>query len=521
MRAERLDTVLEKLIGPLLGEAMAGSFGTDEDPLLAPWVRRIGDEIAAFSPRDDLKPRFSILASDVANAVALPGGQIFVTRGLLDSVTSDDELAGVLAHEIGHVARRHALKHLGENGAVLALLSLVKSRDVRVAGTVLNVLRGLARSRTLEAQADEIGLGLAAAAGYDPRGLVRFLESIAGGKTGKIEEYFLTHPTPEKRLQACRRSPLIQRLTRDDREALAAGLTRRGRLAGAAAVRAGRDPLALGASPLGPALTGSLARDRESVVQQASASLTQLTGVWKAQKISGTLQQLLFLNNQPGDLRWLILAARAYSVQSRLLDAYARSVRTLRLAPGVGEALLRAGIGPEEADEALRRAGQVHEPLGRASRATLGVLGDLNLRLWRLSSREQWLRFGALEGLLRYAESELSRVDERSGQGWRLLSRARLRHYQLRLDRLIAAGGAFTTERLGTEPLTSGAGAIRRALALETDRREAELEAQRGPGDWIEAVEKWGVPENVATVLRLAVLDRERETQFDYSGSLR
>jgi len=74
--AERLDTALEKLLGPLLSEAMAGSYGTDEDPLLAPWIRRIGGEVAAFAPRDDLKPRFTLLASSVTNALALPGGSV-------------------------------------------------------------------------------------------------------------------------------------------------------------------------------------------------------------------------------------------------------------------------------------------------------------------------------------------------------------------------------------------------------------------------------------------------------------
>ncbi|MGC4047938.1 MAG: M48 family metalloprotease [Armatimonas sp.] len=234
-------------------------------------------------PRDDLKPRFSLLASDVTNAMALPGGQVFVTRGLLDSVTSDDELAGVMAHEVGHVARRHALKHIGENGVAIALLSLVGRRDIRMLGLVMNILRGLARSRELESQADEVGLGLAAAAGYDPRGLVRFLESINGGKTSKLEAYFLTHPLPEKRIEACRRSPLVARVTLEDREAQAASFERRGLYTSAAAVRAGQNPLAL-PGITGPPLSALFARDREGIGQQSAAALKQLGGAWKVQR---------------------------------------------------------------------------------------------------------------------------------------------------------------------------------------------------------------------------------------------
>lgn len=525
MKADRLDTAFEKLLGPLLAEAMAGSYGTDEDPLLAPWIRRIGSEVAAFAPRDDLKPKFTLLASDVTNALALPGGQVFVTRGLLESVTSDDELAGVLAHEVAHVAKRHALKHIGENGAAIALLSLVGRRDLRLLGTVMNVLRGLARSRGLESQADDVGLGLAAAAGYDPRGLVRFLESINGGKPSKLEAYFLTHPLPEKRIEACQKSPLVARFTLEEREAQAVSFERRGLYTSAAAVRAGQNPLILPVAT-GPTLTPLLLRDRESMVQQASASLKQLGGAWQAQRFGGTLQQLLLLNSDPGDLRWMIMAARAYGVYSRLLDAYARTVRTLQTSPNTWEALARrSDTARDAAAAALGRAGQVHEPLARAARAVLGVLADLNLRLWRLNSREQWIRFGALEGLLRYAESELSRVDERSGQAWRLLTRARLRLYTLRVNELTPAGDrgrqdllqARVRARLGqalpdfSNTNDSGLAVLRLALAVQLEKRPAEINALRGEAAWGETLEKHGLPENIAIVLRQLVFDLERE----------
>jgi hypothetical protein len=529
MRAERLDTALEKLIGPLLGEAMAGSWGTDEDPLLAPWVRRIGAQVAAFSPRDDLKPRFSVLASDVANALALPGGQIFVTRGLLETVGSDDELAGVLAHEVGHVARRHALKHLGENGLGIALLSLLGSRDLRVLGKAANALRGLARSRQLESQADAIGLELAAAAGYDPRGLLRFLESISGAEPSKLEAYLLTHPTPQQRLSESRKSPLVARLSEDDREALAASLEARGLVGQAAEVRAGRDPLTGSGLVVTGTLPPPLATEREAVIQQAAANLRELTGAFKAQRVGGTLHQLLLLNGRPGEPGWLVLAARAWGLYNRLLDGYVRSVRTLRDGPATWDALGRMGdeesdaaLGRAEAAEAIARAGRISVPLAHAARAALGVLADLNLRLGRLDRRQQWLRYGALEGVVRYAESELERVEERSGQAQRLLSLARLRRYRDRLTRLAPAGSRLGREifadrlaaRVGVGVLLAdepaGPASLRRALARQLNRPEVDLAGPPG-SDWIASIEKEGVPENVALVLRLLILELERE----------
>ncbi|MGC4047937.1 MAG: hypothetical protein QM758_29435 [Armatimonas sp.] len=232
------------------------------------------------------------------------------------------------------------------------------------------------------------------------------------------------------------------------------------------------------------------------------------------------------LNSDAGDLRWLILAARAYGVYNRLLDANARTVRTLQLSPNTWEALARRNdTARDAATAALTRASTVHEPLGRAARAVLGVLGDLNLRLWRLNSREQWVRFGALEGLLRYAESELSRVDERSGQAWRLLTRARLRLYTSQLNELTPQGdtnrqkllAARVQARLGiTLPEDQGwedpgLAMLRLALAVQLDKNPAEIDILRGDAAWGETMEKHGIPENIATVLRQLVFDLERE----------
>lgn len=528
---ERIDTWLEKVFGPLISDAVASGSGTDEDPLLAGWVRRIGAKVAAQSPRDDLKPRFTILASDVANALALPGGQVFVTRGLLDTVASDDELAGVLAHETGHVARRHATKQLGENGAAIALIGMLGGGKAGcVGGTLLNALRGLGRSRHLEAQADEMGLGIAAGAGYDPRGLTKFLEGFSGAKQSKLEEYFSTHPSPEKRLAACYKSPLVIRATTADRAALAASFEARGLSRSAARAREGRDPLALPPALNSPITRGRGVNDGRGIGGQASESLKALTSTWKVQRTGATLQQLTLLNSQAGDVRWLVLAARAYGVQSRLQDGYARTVRTLQLAPGAWSALSggeEGALGRSEAEAAVALAGEARAPLKRAATATAGVLLELNDPFIRLKGRDAWLRYGALEATLEYAESELSRADDRSGRAWRQLSLARIRRDEARLSELAPASDPARRElaerllrsRLGLldssaetgEPF--GAVAARLALAVETEKSLAELDAARAThGSWAETSRKLGVPENVATFLRSLSFDLERET---------
>ena len=170
-------TEIEKIIGRELERSIAGTEGTDEDPLLLPWLKGIGAQVAAPSPRHNVDYSFQILGNDIANAITLPGAYIFVTRGMLDEVSSDDELATIMAHECGHVAERHAQKQIGENVAFLAFLSILhepKYDTLRTVATVGNVLLTLAVSRSDEAQADHDGIKFAYQAGYDPRGLVQF-----------------------------------------------------------------------------------------------------------------------------------------------------------------------------------------------------------------------------------------------------------------------------------------------------------------------------------------------------------
>jgi hypothetical protein len=312
---------------------------------------RIGAQVAAEAPRQDVRYRYGILGTEVSNAFALPGGYIFVTRGLLDSVESDDELAAVLAHEAGHVSKRHASQLVGGQIALSILLSTLSSdryaalRDVLFYG---GALATLAWSRSNEAQADAEGIKFAEGAGYDPNGLVRFFEGLGTArKVTAVEQYLATHPEPKKRVETARKSPLVRREDPAVRSAAASGFEGRGLPGAAEAVRRGDDPLALPPAPgLPPGLPTFVGDDRRFVVERSRETLKSLDRVRRANKFGAGLQQLLLVNSRLGDWRWLYLSARAYAVYNEIGDVYARTLRVSRTAPATFDALARyEGVG--------------------------------------------------------------------------------------------------------------------------------------------------------------------------------
>lgn len=531
-RPDTLANELERLLGRASREALIGASGLDDDPLLTLWVTRIGEAVAAHSDRLDTRPEFLILGSDVANAITLPGSTVLVTRGLLDELTSDDELAGVLAHETGHVAKRHAW-HQIESNAIFALalnLARPKSNVLQQGLPLLNLLRALAQSREGELEADTWGLRFAAAAGYAPQGLLRFVENMASGPMARWEEYFATHPPGTRRAQLGKAQPVVGAADPDSREALAAGFEARGFVGLGGRARRGEDPLALPpATPMGR--QSALPQERRILTEQVQALQKRLQASYKPLLTGSTLQQLLLLTAPTQDVRFLALSTHAYLVQFQIQDAYARTVRSLRLAGAVWSDLLPSENGdlPEweqgriEVNTAVRALDAVPTPLQRASQAALTALADLQLgRFYRLgSSGAQWTRLAVVEGLVRYAESELSRADRAAALAWRYLALARIRRYQRRLDLLCPVGPGASMERtLWRDLMTRRIG-----LPPETERSAGEesllalLQVQRGKpiappigrvsADWV--AQNGGIPENMATVLRLVTLDLERE----------
>ncbi len=174
------------------------------DPFLTSWVNGIGDKLSAHRARKDIAYHFEIIDSNEINSFALPGGFIHVDMGLLNFASSDDQVAGVMGHEMGHVERGHVTS-LQNKGNILSILigvlSILSPIGYLLGGTAGN-LAYLKFSRLDELQADQYGLLLMTEAGYDPRSDVDTFVQLAKleGTNGDTDKYFIDHPAPQDRV---------------------------------------------------------------------------------------------------------------------------------------------------------------------------------------------------------------------------------------------------------------------------------------------------------------------------------
>ena len=197
-------------IGRHLAAVLLGSKPLHPDMALQRYVNQLGRWISLQSSRPDLPWTFAVLDDPGFNAFAAPGGYVFVTKGLIDRVPEEAELAGILAHEISHVTGRHHLKAMRKTARAGMLTQLVGSQlKGDVGGALSSQLLALGRdmyARGLdqedEFEADRIGVALAARAGFDPYGLVAVLQNLRS--TGPDHALFAlqlsTHPPSQVRL---------------------------------------------------------------------------------------------------------------------------------------------------------------------------------------------------------------------------------------------------------------------------------------------------------------------------------
>lgn len=208
-RADDLGDNLEALVGRVAAELLAEEFGTLDNPFLQNWVERVGARVAGHCPRQEFPFTFRILDCAEANAYALPGAHIFVTRGLLAQVKSDDELAGVLAHEVGHIADRDFQRLVARQLMFLGIregLSRTDLDSLAPALYIVQLLNTLRHSRRQEDQADLRAVEYTLRARYDPTAITAFYDLILGGRTTPREWYeglLQTHPDAYRRRQRC------------------------------------------------------------------------------------------------------------------------------------------------------------------------------------------------------------------------------------------------------------------------------------------------------------------------------
>jgi predicted Zn-dependent protease len=206
----------ETTIGRTETDKLREEVGFVEDVAAADYVRRVGARLAAQSPRAGIDYHFHIVDMEEPNAFALPGGYVFVSRGLLALVNSEAELANVIAHEIGHVAARHAVQRASLS-APFAIASGLGEFAVglvsRRLGALVGGVGGLAGSlvvspysRRQEREADRIGQEMAAAAGWEPSAMTALLETLERDEvfhTGSVREgtFLDSHPTTPERVR--------------------------------------------------------------------------------------------------------------------------------------------------------------------------------------------------------------------------------------------------------------------------------------------------------------------------------
>ena len=182
------------------------------DPVATNYVQQLGLSIARTTERSDLEWRFRIIDSREVNAFALPGGFIYVNRGLIERADQLDELAGVLGHEIGHVVQRHSVRQMEKQtktGVAVELgcrLTDLCSSDVARAAIQVGGAALFARySRQDEAEADSVALGFVIDAGIDPRGIPALFKKLIEERRRspmRIEGFFASHPLEEDRIAA-------------------------------------------------------------------------------------------------------------------------------------------------------------------------------------------------------------------------------------------------------------------------------------------------------------------------------
>ena len=198
-------------MGQQAAEQAAQSLGLVDDAELQSYVQRIGESLARDSERPELPWTFRVVDDPVPNAFALPGGYIFVTRGLLNLMESEAELASVLGHEIGHVTARHSVTQISR--AQLAQLGVgiggILVPELQQFGGLANTGLGLLflkYGRDAERQADELGFNYALADNYDVREMADVFASLqrVGEAAGQspVPSWLATHPYPAERIQA-------------------------------------------------------------------------------------------------------------------------------------------------------------------------------------------------------------------------------------------------------------------------------------------------------------------------------
>ncbi len=229
-----VSTQQEVEIGTSYASQIAKELPLIQDPAINSYITALGDSLARVADQRNLDWHFHVVDSREVNAFAIPGGYIYVNRGLIERATNMSQVAGVLGHEIGHVTRRHSVKQMqkaqGTNIGATLLCTLTSACNSGLSQAALQVGASAAFakfSRTDEAEADVEGVRYVIKAGIDPNGIPEMFEILEKErKTAptEVDKWFASHPMEESRIAETKAliakypASELKGLTRDTKE---------------------------------------------------------------------------------------------------------------------------------------------------------------------------------------------------------------------------------------------------------------------------------------------------------------
>ena len=210
-----MDYKSERTIGESLALEGFRRYGLPvKDKGLQEYVNLVGNAVAKNSDRPNIPYNFVVVESPLQNAFSCPGGIIFVSSGLLKTIKSEDQLAGILAHEVAHVGHKHALKSIqraqffnGVGKITSATMEGEKGKQFEnMIGGLQDTLFDKGLDQNMEFEADKSALETAYRTGYDPNGLLQVLEALKRIQSGSTQKgsWFSTHPPLRQRIRNCK-----------------------------------------------------------------------------------------------------------------------------------------------------------------------------------------------------------------------------------------------------------------------------------------------------------------------------
>jgi predicted Zn-dependent protease len=209
-----IDEPEEVELGRSITAAVGARYKVSRDIALTKYIALVGNTVAAHSDRPDLRYYFAVLDSPDINAFAAPGGFVFMTRGALDLMNDEAALAGVLGHEVGHIALKHhgetikaqkrkaLTMRAGQVGLQFTKVAAFSREIGMLADPLVDDIMVKGHSRAEEMESDKVGFQYAARAGYDPAGLREFLATLkAKTADAGVTKFLSTHPGLDDRLQ--------------------------------------------------------------------------------------------------------------------------------------------------------------------------------------------------------------------------------------------------------------------------------------------------------------------------------